>query len=680
MRTRRVDLYIGLTSALAFSSIVGAAALAKAGNRLEWTWWGAMLLAAFSIVAERRAVQMPGGTQVSIATIPHLVGALLLPPPIAAAVAGCGILVDVIGSRRELRKVTFNVANTMATVALTALVASLLGVTGRGLADRQATEVLRFILVAATYYLVNNLLLAGVIAISNGKSLKRVLLANAHSSAPPEVAVAVIGGLVAFVWVTDPTWLPVVIVPALIAQVTLEYVATAGNRTEQLEHQALHDSLTGLPNRTLLRRQLARAIEQATQSNGSAALLVMDLDRFKEVNDTLGHHHGDLLLQQTAQRLVSAVAPENVVARLGGDEFAVLISTGTAEIARTIAQRLAAALSGPTLLEGYAVEISASIGIAVCPDHGSDAETLLRRGDVAMYLAKRSDLDYAVYEPEQDQHSPDRLALVAELRKALDEDGLLLHYQPKVDLAKGRVVGLEALLRWPHPRLGLVPPDEFIPLAERTGLIRPLSLWVLNAAIRQRSLWQGTSLAVPVAVNLSMRNLHDPSLPDAIEELLDRWGGNPDWLVLEITESSLMADPSRTIQILARLCSMGLRIAIDDFGTGYSSLAYLRQLPVHELKIDRSFVRQMSEGDAVIVRSTIGLGHDLGMIVVAEGVEDMATWERLGEFACDLIQGFLVSRPLSAAQLGVWMDNSIWNRARRPASLVGDLQRLRFLP
>jgi predicted signal transduction protein with EAL and GGDEF domain len=283
--------------------------------------------------------------------------------------------------------------------------------------------------------------------------------------------------------------------------------------------------------------------------------------------------------------------PDDVVARLGGDEFAVLLRNASAETALGTAQRLATAVAEPILLEGYMVEVAASIGITLCPEHGRDPETLLRRGDVAMYLAKRSDMDCAMYALEQDLHSPDRLALVAELRKAIEEDELVLHYQPKVDMLRGRVVGLEALVRWPHPKRGLVPPDEFVPLAERTGLIRPLTLWVLNAVLKQRCEWQGTDLAVPIAVNLSMRNLHDPHLPDAVRELLDTWGGAPNWLVLEITESSLMADPSRARQVLERLRDMGLRTAIDDFGTGYSSLGYLKQLPVHELKIDRSFVR-----------------------------------------------------------------------------------------
>jgi predicted signal transduction protein with EAL and GGDEF domain len=351
------------------------------------------------------------------------------------------------------------------------------------------------------------------------------------------------------------------------------------------------------------------------------------------------------------------------VARLGGDEFAVLLRNTTRSSARSVAERLSTVLSAPAALEGYSVEIGASIGIVVCPEHGRDPDTLMRRGDVAMYLAKRSDVaSCAVYSADQDQHSPDRLALVADLRKAIDEGELILHYQPKVDLARGRVVGLEALVRWPHPRLGLIRPDDFISIAEQTGLIHPLTLWVIEAALRQRRAWASSSLAVPVAVNLSMRNLHDQHLPESLAGLLRKWGGDPDWLVLEITESSLMADPARALQVLGRLREMGLRIAIDDFGTGYSSLAYLRQLPVHELKIDRSFVRQMSEGDAAIVRSTIGLGHDLGLTVVAEGVEDLATWDRLGAFACDLVQGYLVSRPLPATQLEVWMRDS--SRAR----------------
>ena len=363
---------------------------------------------------------------------------------------------DVVRGGAGIRKIAFNVANTSATVGLAALVANLLGVTGRALTEHGPGDVLRFFFVAVTYYVVSNVLLAGVVSVSGGQSLWRVLLSNARSSAPPEVGVAVIGGLVAFVWVTNPSWLPVVAVPAVIAQITLEYVATAGRRTEQLEHQALHDSLTGLPNRTLLRQQLAEAIKQAIQNDSSLALLVMDLDRFKEVNDTLGHHHGDLLLRQTAQRLVNALSPEHLVARLGGDEFAVLLRGGTRETGQMAAQRLAEVLREPIQLEGYSVEIGASIGITICPEHGSDPETLLRRGDVAMYLAKRADLDYAIYAPEQDQHSPGRLALVAELRKAIEDDELVLHYQPKVDVAQGRVVGFEALLRWPHARLGLV--------------------------------------------------------------------------------------------------------------------------------------------------------------------------------------------------------------------------------
>jgi diguanylate cyclase (GGDEF)-like protein len=429
-----------------------------------------------------------------------------------------------------------------------------------------------------------------------------------------------------------------------------------------LEHQALHDTLTDLPNRVLLHNRLQQAIRAAQRDGTSVALLVMDLDRFKEVNDTFGHHIGDLLLEQLGERLGSVLRSSDTIARLGGDEFAMLLPTATFEDARHISVRLLDLLEQPFTLGGLQLEIDASIGMALSPDHGTDADTLLRRADVAMYVAKRGNSGYALYTADQDQHSPMRLALVAELRRAIDQDELSLYFQPKVCLVTGKVTCAEALVRWEHPRHGLLNPDLFVPIAEQTGLIRPLSSWVLDAALRQVNRWRHDGLDLAVAVNLSMRNLHDPEIADMIRQLLTRWGVPPAYLNIEITESSLMADAARAMEVLGRLRAMGVGVSIDDFGTGYSSLSYLKRLPVHELKIDKSFVAHMAsdENDLAIVRSTVGLAHDLGLTVVAEGVEDQATWDLLVALGCDVAQGYFISRPLPPLVLGEWLDNGIW--------------------
>jgi diguanylate cyclase (GGDEF)-like protein len=430
-----------------------------------------------------------------------------------------------------------------------------------------------------------------------------------------------------------------------------------------LEHQALHDALTDLPNRVLLHDRLQQAIRAAERSRSSVALLVMDLDRFKEVNDTFGHHTGDQLLQQLGQRLGSVLRGSDTIARLGGDEFAVLLPTATFEDARQIAERLLQVLEEPFSLGGLQLEIDASIGIALSPDHGLDAETLLRRADVAMYVAKRSSTGHALYTADQDEHSPMRLAMVGELRRAIDHNELALYYQPKLSLASGQVTCVEALVRWDHPRHGMLGPDVFVPIAEQTGLIRPLARWVLDAALRQCNRWRQDGLDLSVAVNLSMRNLHDPEVVDMSRQLLLRWGIPPARLVVEITESSLMADAARAMEVLGRLRGMGVSVSIDDFGTGYSSLAYLKRLPVDELKIDKSFVAHVAtdRNDAAIVRSTIGLAHDLGLSVVAEGIEDQRTLEFLAGLGCDVAQGYFISRPLPVDALGDWLASATWH-------------------
>jgi diguanylate cyclase (GGDEF)-like protein/PAS domain S-box-containing protein len=424
-----------------------------------------------------------------------------------------------------------------------------------------------------------------------------------------------------------------------------------------LAHQAMHDALTGLPNRLLLLDRLAHGIAAARRDGGSLCLLLMDLDRFKEVNDTLGHHAGDLLLQQVGTRLHGALRQVDTIARLGGDEFAVILHGTGAEGVSAIVETLLLRLQAPFLVEGQPVAIGASIGVAVWPAHGQEADTLMRRADVAMYVAKRGSTGFAMYTAEQDRNSPDRLSMIGELRRAIEEGELVLHYQPKVDLKTGGLAGVEALVRWAHPLRGLMGPDQFIPIAEQAGLIEPLSRWVLRAALAQAAAWQRIGLDVPVAVNLSMRNLEDEQLPDKIAELLTAARTPPGLLVLEITESTLMIDMRRTMDILGRLRAMGIRIAIDDFGTGHSSLTYLKRLPVDEVKIDRSFVKDIATDatDRIIVRSTIDLAHSLGLRVVAEGVEDALTKQLLAELGCDEVQGFHFSRPLRGHDLTHWL-------------------------
>jgi len=425
---------------------------------------------------------------------------------------------------------------------------------------------------------------------------------------------------------------------------------------ETLQHQAHHDPLTDLPNRVLLHQQLGQALRE----KGSLALLVMDLDHFKEINDTLGHHYGDLLLQQVSDRVRGVLRSSDTVARLGGDEFGLLLPGADAAGALSVASAVRAVLDTPFSVEKQTLTVKASIGVALAPAHGADAATLLRRADVAMYLAKRSGDGGALYDVAQDDHSPARLSLVSELQHAVDEGDLLLHYQPLVELATGRLVAVEALLRWPHPEHGLILPDGFIPLAEHNGLIAPLTRWALNAALRQCRLWQRAGLRPRMHVNLSMHDLHDVALPDRVAELLRQHDVAADALTLEITESALMADPARALDVLTRLAHLGVRSAIDDFGAGYSSLSYLKRLPVNAIKIDKSFVQGLRHPgderstDATIVRSVVALGHALGLEVVAEGIEHRVALDMLAALGCDAAQGYYLSRPLSARDMEGW--------------------------
>jgi diguanylate cyclase (GGDEF)-like protein len=429
---------------------------------------------------------------------------------------------------------------------------------------------------------------------------------------------------------------------------------------KQREYQLFHDLLTGLPNRALLIERLQQQLLRQPRTGESVAVLVMDLTDFKAVNDSLGHDVGDTLLRQVGPRLAASLRTADTIARLGGDEFAILLP-GTDETgAARVAQKMLAALEQAFPLEGEALDIGASVGVAVAPAHATQAEQLLSRADVAMYAAKGSLAGLAVFSAEHERDSSGRLALMSDLRRAVDEGELVLYYQPQVDLRTGGITSVEALVRWMHPKRGLVGPDEFIPLAERTGLIKRLTRTVLTEAIRQARAWELAGLRVPIAVNLSMRNIHDPQLPQTIAQLLQRWDARPELLRLEMTETVLAADPERALQTMDSLRAMGVHIALDDFGIGYSSLAYLNRLPLDEIKIDRSFVIGMidDESSATIVRATVELGHGLGYAVVAEGVENAETRQRLTALGCDAIQGFFVARPMPADQAAEWIGKA----------------------
>lgn len=431
---------------------------------------------------------------------------------------------------------------------------------------------------------------------------------------------------------------------------------------EIIRNMAFTDAVTGLPNRVRFQELVHEAVQAGLRERHPVTLLLMDLEHFKEVNDTLGHHRGDSLLWQVGTRLRNALFASTVVARLGGDEFGILLPELEPGVGvQTVIAKIQACLRVPVLIDGIPIVVEASIGVATVPEHANDADTLLQRADIAMYRAKRMASGYAVYSPEYNLYSPERLGLMAELLDAIELEQLLLHYQPKVALATGRVVGHEALVRWQHPRLGLVPPDKFILAAEQTGLIAPLTVWVLNDALNhcQRAQREGFTLQ-RVSVNLSARSLHDPRLPQIIEESLARAGAKPSQLMLEVTESAIVLDPLRAKENLVALSDIGVWLSIDDFGTGYTSLSSIKHLPIDEIKIDQSFITNMltDKKDAMIVRTIIELGHNFNLTVVAEGVETKQVWDALAALGCDEIQGYFISKPQTYEQLKIWLPTS----------------------
>jgi diguanylate cyclase (GGDEF)-like protein len=646
-----------LTSFIACSVVVGLAALATGDH--GWHQIGrhplvAPLLASLLLVTELMPVTLlHNRSEVEVATSTTFVLALLLFAGIGPALVAqlmASLVADLV-QRKSAVKIIFNLAQFAIAIAASGTVLTQLGgptTLSDGLMGR--SEILPVIAASAAFLAIHNFMVWTVVALATGSSLWRMMRGEWTFSTASGLVLVGLAPVVDLVAVKALPMLPLLLIP-----VGAVYV-TARSSVAQA-HQALHDGLTGLANRTRFRADVSATLEEQGRMHRPLAVLLVDLDRFKEINDTLGHHTGDVLLCEVGPRLAASSDAVTLVARMGGDEFAVLLADiDGPEQAVEVARKLTQALEEPFVLDdGLMLEVEASIGVVVTPEHGGDVDVLLQRADVAMYLAKASRSGVELYAPERDDNTRRRLTLIGQLRTAIAGNELTLFYQPKLNLASHEFSGVEALIRWFHPQLGTLAPDEFIPLAERSGLIKPLTHFVLQTAIRQAKQWHNDGLPLRVAVNLSARTFLDSDLPSMVGGLLAAADMDPEWLELEITETELMGDPERGAKVLQRLHAMGIRLTIDDFGTGHSSLAYIRSLPVDEIKIDRCFVAAMTgdgcSADDIIVRSTIELACNLGLEVTAEGVETVAQLELLTALGCNFLQGYYLSRPVPPDEL-----------------------------
>ena len=584
----------------------------------------------------------------------------------AIALEAVAILLGEILMRKEIWKVLFNVGQYVISLTAAWVVLWASGASSSLASPRNSFEgadALWLITSWLVYHLVNLALVAGLAAAS-GETWWESFSEDFWYYTFSALSVLAVSPFVVVMAAGSWQFLPLLLIPLFAV-----YKTASISRSQ--ERMALHDALTDLPNRTFLYQRVRSALDVGRRDNTGLGLFILDLDRFKEVNDTLGHAAGDALLEVVARRLLGAVRPGDTVARLGGDEFAVLLpDIEDPNDAIEVAGRIKSALAEQVRLEGVRMDVDVSIGIALSPRHGNDVDVLMRRADVAMYVAKGEGTGIELYDVARDPNSPTRLGAVTALREALDTGQLELHYQPKVSLEDGAVVGIEALVRWRHPELGLVPPNEFIPLAERTGLVHRVTAFVLREALSQVKVWWDLGLMVPIAVNVSMRDLQETDLAGLVTAELDVHGLPPRALVLELTESVLAQDPGRAVATLRELAGFGVESSLDDFGTGYSSLLLLERLPVAEIKIDRSFVCRLDEpgADAAMVRSIIGFAHGLGLKVVAEGIETALAWKVLREMGCDIAQGYRVARPMPSAEATQWLVERV---ARGPAERTG---------
>jgi diguanylate cyclase (GGDEF)-like protein len=613
-------------------------------------------LAASVLLGELFPLELPrrsGDGEVTVSTMFSfaLVLAVGLLPALAAQLTAS--VIQDFTARKPLWQIVFNVGQyTLSLGAAAGLVQLILGHTlfsGHGFGP---VDLLAAVAGATAFFVVNLLLVTRATTLYVGTPFWPSLGTDIAFGLSVGAVLLCLAPVVVTVLVSSPVLFPLLLVPLL-------GVYAGGRqsvRTAKAEHMATHDSLTELPNRRLFREEVSRAVSGPALPN--AALLLIDLNRFKEVNDTLGHHHGDRVLRQLGPRLREAFRPEDLVARLGGDEFGVFMPGADIGAVELAVERLQGALTTPVEANGISIELDASVGLAWYPFHGGDVETLLERADIAMYRAKATQAQLVTYRPEDDYHSPTRMALAGDLRRGVDDGQLVLHYQPQMDLALGVPVAAEGLVRWHHPQRGLLGPLEFVEVAEHAGLIKDLTYRVIEQGLQDLRAWRAAGRDLKLSLNVSVRSLLDRNFTREVQRLLTLHGVPGDSLRLEITESSLMVDPGVAKRVMGELSDIGVSFAIDDFGTGYSSLAYLTDLPVRELKIDKSFVLAMNsdERNQIIVRSTIELARNLGLRTVAEGIENDYTLGQVRELGCELGQGFFISRPMPALELVRWWD------------------------